>query len=207
MLDGYVSEKEQIESIRKWWRANGKFLIIAIILGLGIGFAFRYWHTLKIRRETQASAIYQSVLDADTQNKITTAQGGAEILIKEFSSSPYAALGALLFAKEAVAQNNLPAALVKLQWVIDHADQKRLQQIARLNSARILLSQGKAADALAQLKTVNDKSFMPAIDWVKGDIYKQEGNAAKATEHYTKAKTALMGFDAAEALLTQQLAN
>ncbi|OGT45604.1 MAG: hypothetical protein A3E82_08895, partial [Gammaproteobacteria bacterium RIFCSPHIGHO2_12_FULL_38_11] len=179
MLDGYVSEKEQIESIRKWWRENGKFLIIAIVIGLGIGFGWRYWHAVQVRHELKASMIYQSILQADADNKVSTVQGGATLLMRDYSASPYAALSALLFAKVAVAQNDLPAALSNLQWVIDHSNQKRLQQIARLNSARILLSQGKAADALMQLKTVSDKSFMPAIDWVKGDIDKQEGNAAK----------------------------
>ncbi|MCX7126172.1 MAG: tetratricopeptide repeat protein, partial [Gammaproteobacteria bacterium] len=200
------SEKEQIESVRKWWRENGKFLVIAIALGLAIGFGWRHWQAFQKNRTENASMIYQSVLVADSKNNTTTAQGGAVILMKEFSSTPYATLGALVFAKEAVAQNDLPAALSKLQWVIDHGDQKKLQQIARINSARILLSQGKTVDALTQLKVVNDKNFDPAIDWVKGDVYKQEGNTAKAKEYYTKAKTALTDFPPAANLLNLQLA-
>ena len=207
MLDGYVSEKEQIESIRKWWSANGKFLIVAIIAGLAIGFGWRYFHGYQIRRAEQASVIYQSVLQADVQNKIPTAQGGTEILIKDFSHSPYASLSALIYAKEAVSQNDLSAALTKLQWVIDHGNVKSLKQIARINAARILLSQGKTAAASAQLKGVDDKQFQPVIDWVQGDIDSKEGNIEKAKVDYNAAKKGLAEFPPAEGLLTQQLAN
>lgn len=207
MLDGYISEKEQIESIRKWWRENGTFLLIAICVGLSIGFGWHYFHRYEARRLEQASMIYQSVLQADAQNKISTAQGGAVILMKDFSGSPYASLGALLFAKESVVQNNFSIALEKLQWVIDHGNVNSLRQIARIYAARILLSQGKTADALTQLSVMNDQQFLPVVNWVKGDIYTKTGDVKKAKIYYQNAKTALVDFPPAQALLTQQLAN
>ncbi len=206
MLDGYVSEKEQLESIQKWWRENGKFLMIAIIIGLAIGFGWRYWRTLSMHRAENASVVYQSVLQADSQNKITTAQGGATILMNDFSSSPYASLSALLFAKEAVAQNALPTALTKLQWVIKNSDQKSLKQIARIDAARILLSQKNTTAAMNELKIVDDKSFLPLVNWVKGDIETQLGNAVAAKQDYLAAKKALAEFPPANDLLKQQLA-
>lgn len=206
MLDGYVSEKEQLAVMRKWWRENGKFLMIAIAIGLAIGFGWRYWRTFSMRRAENASVVYQSVLQADSQNKIATVQGGVTILMNDFSSSPYASLAALLSAKKAVAQNALSAALTKLQWVIKNSDQKSLKQIARINAARILLSQKNTAAAINELKIVNDKSFLPLIHWVKGDIEAQLGNAVAAKHEYTEAKTALAEFPPANDLLKQQLA-
>lgn len=205
MLDGYVSEKEQIESIKKWWNENGKFIAIAIVIGLGIGFGWRYWHKLEIRRAENASVIYQSVLQADTQNNTVTAQGGAKILMDNFSSSPYASLAALLLAKENVVQNKLVDALTQLQWVVHHSNQKRLQQIACLNAARILLAQNNPTAANHELKIVNDKNFEPLIHWVQGDIAAQEGDAKTAQNDYQNAKNALAGFPPATNLLNQLL--
>ena len=206
MLDGYVSEKEQIESIRKWWTENGKFIAIAIIIGLAIGFGWRYFHTFEKRRAENAAMVYQSVTQADAQGDITTAQGGAKVLMDQFLGSPYASLAALLSAKESVAQNQLPAALTQLQWVIKNSNQKRLQQVARIYAARILLAQHNSVAAMNELKIVNDKSFEPLINWVKGDIDAQNGDATKARAHYADAKSALAEFPPAVDFLDKQIA-
>lgn len=206
MLDGYVSEKEQIESIKKWWQENGKFLLIAIVIGLAIGWGWRYWHTFQKTRAENAAMIYQSILQADSQNKIETVQGGVKILMEDFSSSPYASLAALLYAKEAVAKNQLPDALQKLQWVIKESNEKRLKQLARIYAARVLLAQNNSAAAMNELKIVDDANFDPLINWVKGDIYVKEGNAKKAQEYYTEAKNALAGFSPAVDFMDKQIA-
>ncbi len=206
MLDGYVSEKEQLESIGKWWNENGKFLLMAIAIGLAIGFGWRYWHTLQMRRAENASVVYQSVLEADSQNNTATVIGGAKLLMNRFSNTPYASLAALLLAKESVAQNNLSLALKNLHWVISNSDQKRLQQIARLSSARILLAEHNPKAAADELSVVDDKHFAPLIAWLKGDIDTQEGNAIGAEAHYTEAKSALAGFHPAMDVLDKKIA-
>ncbi|HLB56959.1 MAG TPA: tetratricopeptide repeat protein [Coxiellaceae bacterium] len=206
MLDGYVSEKEQIESMRKWWNENGKFILIAVIIGLAIGFGWRYFHKFEKQRAENAAMVYQSVMQADSQGNMTTAQGGIKILMKDFSGTPYASLAALLSAKEFVTGNNLSGALTSLQWVIKNSNQKRLQQISRIEAARILLAQNKTDDAMNEIKIVNDKNFLPLINWVKGDIYTKENNAEKARAHYSEAKSALAGFPPAMDFLNKQIA-
>ncbi|PIZ03411.1 MAG: hypothetical protein COY58_09635 [Gammaproteobacteria bacterium CG_4_10_14_0_8_um_filter_38_16] len=206
MLDGYVSEKEQWEEIKKWWHSNGKFIAIAVLIGLAVGFGWRYWHKIEINRADNAAMIYQSILQADAQNKMATVQGGAKILMDQFAGSPYASLSAFLWAKEAVAKNDLPMALAKLQWVIQHSDQNRLKQMARIAVARILLSQNNSKAAMSTLAVVNDKQFEPLIAWVRGDIFAQEGQAKKAAAQYQIAKNGLTGFQPAQSYLNQLLA-
>ncbi|OGT33185.1 MAG: hypothetical protein A3C44_06335 [Gammaproteobacteria bacterium RIFCSPHIGHO2_02_FULL_39_13] len=206
MLDGYVSEKEQLEDIKKWWNENGKFILIAIVIGLGIGFGWRYWHRLEITRAENAAMVYQSVMQADEQKNTATVLGGAKILMEKFSGTPYASLAALLWAKEAVTQHDLKTASEKLSWVITQSDQARLKQIARISQARILLSENNTQAAMQVLSTVNDKEFAPLIAWVKGDIYTQEGDAKNATHQYQIAKSGLTEFPPAANLLNQLLA-
>lgn len=206
MLDGYTSEKEQLEAIRKWWNENGKFLVIAVLIGLAIGMCWRYWHKLALQRTENASMLYQEVLQADSTKNVKVAQADVDFLMKKFSSTPYASLGALIYAKEAVAQQQLPAALTKLQWVIDNSKLPRLKEMARISAARILLSQGKTADASAQIKKVDDKSFMPLVNWVQGDIDTQLGDVKKAQTEYQNAKSELSDFPPAEKVLNQLMA-
>ena|SRR3989338_3707198 len=203
MLEGYVSEKEQLEAIGKWWKEHGKPLLVAVVIGLALGITWRFWHKLGIQRAQNASMLYQQVLQADSQNNFKKAEGGIDLLMQHYSSTPYATTGALLYAKEALLQNQLSVALEKLQWVIDHSALPRFKEMARINAARILLSQGKSADALTQLKTTDDKSFLPLVAWVKGDIFTAQGDTKKAQENYSKAKEGLADFPPAQAMLTQ----
>ncbi|MDP1574023.1 MAG: tetratricopeptide repeat protein [Coxiellaceae bacterium] len=207
MLDGYVSEKEQIESIRKWWNEHGKLLLLAVGIGLLIGFSWRQWQKLQLQRAENAAVVYQQVLQANSDKQIKTLQGGVAILKQHFSGTPYASLGALLAAKEAVNQKQLPEALTELQWVIDHGAVSRLKEIARINAARVLLAQSKPKEAEAVIKKMDDKSFAPLVSWVKGDIAMQEGNQQSAQKYYQEAKNGLADFPPAATVLAQLSAN
>lgn len=202
MLDGYVSEKEQLESIKKWWQTNGKWIAISIIIGLLLGFGWRYWHQIQLRRDDNASMLYQSIVEADAKNNYKTAQGGTAILQKNFSRTPYASLSTLLSAKEFILEKNDDQALQQYQWVMTHSDLPRLQQIARISAARLLLAQNHPNAALKIITIVNDKHFEPLIAWVKGDIDMQKGDRQKAYAHYQIAKNALAQFQPASNYLT-----
>jgi len=206
MLDGYVSEKEQLEVIKKWWHEYGKWIAMAVVVGALLGVGWRYFHGITIRRLENASQIYQSVLDADQQSQFNTSQNGATILMKNFAHTPYAGLSALLWAKEAVAKNQLDVALSKLTWVIDHASSFRQKQIARILAARILLSQNKTPEAASVLTIVNDKDFLPLIHWVRGDIASKMGQSTLAKTDYQRAKNALSDMPFAQEILSKQLA-
>lgn len=205
-MDGYVSEKEQIESIKKWWKEQGKFVAVAVVIGLAIGFGWRYWHTLQARRAENAAMIYQSVLQADRAKQSVTVQGGAKILMKQFPSSPYASLAAMLWAKEAVLVKKYDVASSKLQWVVNHTKEKRFKEMALISMARILLEQGKRAQALTYLNAVKGRAFKPLIYWIKGDLYRQQGNNVLAKQFYQSAKHALVSVPPATALMNMNLA-
>lgn len=207
MLDGYVSEKEQLESIKTWWDDNGRFVLIAIFIGLAIGFGWRYWNKVQTQYAENAAMIFQTILDADKKNDFPTAQGRATTLEQHFDRAPYASLAAMIWAKEAVGKNDLATATTQLQWALEHAKQERVKQIAALSLARIYLSQKKTQAALALLANTDDKQFEPLVDWIKGDIFSQQGDITHAKTYYAKAKTAFTEFPPAEKLLTQQLAN
>ena len=206
MLDGYVSEKEQIESIRKFWNEHGKYILIAIVIGLAIGFGWRYFHTFEKRRAENAAMVYQSIVEASSQGNMVTAEGGTKMLMEHFSDSPYTTLAVLLSAKDAVAKNDLSSALASFEWVVKHSHQKRFQEMARINSARILLSENNTTAAMNELKKINDQSFDSLVNWVKGDIEVQEHHASKARAYYTKAKNELAEYPPAVDFLDKKIA-
>src|SRR5206468_1384520 len=103
-------------------------------------------------------------------------------------------------------QANYADALTQLQWVITQGTQPRLQQIARISAARIMLSQNNPKAAMETISIVNDEQFAPLIAWIKGDIYTQQDDVKNAHANYEIAKKAFGQFPPAAKLLNQLLA-
>jgi len=181
-------DKEQIEMISKWWKDYGKGITIAIVVGLLIGFGWRYWSQHKQHHKNAASVQYQALFNAVTMKDKKSATMLMGTLKKDFKDTPYSSMGALMLAKEDITQQKTQAARAQFRWVIAHGQEKSLRQIARIRLARVLLSDKQYAAAQKVLLKVDDKIFQPLIDSVKGNIYLAEGHSAQAKEAYQAAK-------------------
>jgi predicted negative regulator of RcsB-dependent stress response len=187
VVEGYVSEKEQIQLIKDWWKKNGSTILITIVLVFGLGFGWRYWHYYKNKQAEQASVLYEQMLSASIAKKTDDFKLFAQHLIKDYASTPYATLASLLSARANIEQNNLSDAQQDLTWVIQHGKNKSFKQIARIRAARLLLDNNKLQQALQLLKHINDKAFMPAILETRGDVFVAQGDKAQALEEYQTA--------------------
>lgn len=188
-----LTDKERVELVKKWWREYGMVVTVAIVIGLAIGFGWRYWHRYKIVKAEEASMIYTQMQNAAIQKKFNIAQALAARLMNQYRATPYASMGALLWARDAVLQNNLKLALEKLQWTIKNGRIGSLRQIAHVRAARVLLTEKHYQAALNILKTVDDPTYQPLIASVKGDIYRAQGKSKLAKQSYQAAKN---GFEA-----------
>jgi predicted negative regulator of RcsB-dependent stress response len=186
-VEGYVSEKEQIQLIKDWWKKNGTTILAAIVLVFGLSFGWRYWHYYKNKQAEQASVLYEQMLSVNTAKKPADFKLFARHLIKDYAGTPYATLASLLSARENIEQNNLSDARQDLTWVIQHGKNKSFKQIARIRAARLLLADNKPQQALQLLKYINDKAFMPAILETRGNVFAAQGDKAKALEQYKNA--------------------
>ena len=186
-----MSDSEQVEMIKKWWKDYGKAIAIAVAIGLVVGFGWRYWHKYKLEQAQSASLLYQQLSAADYQKQPKVAKTFAERLMKNYSRSPYATFAALWTAKQDVQKNNLAAALANCQWILKNSHVRSLKQIARIRAARILLAQKKPKDAMSILNKVDDKTFKPLIENVKGDIHNAMGNGKAAQKAYQAAKVGM----------------
>ncbi len=184
-----AADKEQIEMLAKWWKDYGKAIVIAIVVGLIVGFGWRYWSNFKTKHTERAAALYQNLYRASVVGDKKTETKLVAVLKKDFFDTPYATMGVFITANTDITNKKLADALTELQWVVKHGKVKSFKQIARLRAARILLAEKQYPQALAILKTVDDKTFAPLINTVKGDIYSAQGDEAKANSAYKKAKS------------------
>ena len=122
-MDGYITDEEQIEHLKKWWAENGKSIIGGIIIGLTAVFGWRGWQDYLITRAEAASDIYQDMIVEIRQEKNAEARKYADELLNDYSATTYAVFASFMLAKLDSDNNNLDSAISHLQWVLDNTDE------------------------------------------------------------------------------------
>ncbi|MGH8562021.1 MAG: tetratricopeptide repeat protein, partial [Nevskiales bacterium] len=96
----------------------------------------------------------------------------------------------LMLGADHVQRNLFDAALPQYQWVAEHADDRKLRQVANLRRARLLWSMGRSEEALAALQTRRPGNFAPLFAELRGDILAAQGRRDEARQAYTEAMAA-----------------
>lgn len=201
MADGYNSEDEQVEALKKWWNENGKSTVITIVVVLAAVFGWRGWQEQQSAEVEAGSLMYQSLLMAVsanggelTETQKATAQHLADSLKTEFPNSSYATYAALFNAQFAVDSDNLELAAEELSWVLSREPGRELYLQVTLRLARVYSAQGKSAEALALLD-IDAGVYAAAFEEIRGDIYKSQGQFNEALMAYQKASELSMQVD------------
>ncbi len=186
MVDVNLSEEEQVEALKKWWKENGKSVAAGIIIGLGGVFGWQYWSEQQKTIAEQASMQFEQLTQSVAANA-PTAIGQAENLIASNQGSAYAVFAALNLAKVKYQQGDINGAKAQLQWVLEHADDPSLQQIARLRQARIILNEGQVEEADALIAQAPLDNYRGEIAELRGDIALKRGDKTAAKTAYNEA--------------------
>ena len=199
-MEGYTSESEQVEAIKKWWQDNGKSIVLGLAVGLAALGGYRYWNGMQDAQAENASINYEQFLNLALQGGGKEAFETGEAILKAYPASSYARLTALLMAKLAVDDGKLEPAKQHLQWVIDHAGSGEVVAIARARMAQIDLAEGQPDAALAVFSQI-DPQFSGPFAEIKGDILARLGKLDEAAKAYTSAQTMIADSGADPRLL------
>lgn len=186
-MDGYVSEQEQVEQIKKWWAENGRTVMISAILGFGVFFGGRAWLDHKAGLAEQASLTYAEVLQAVEQRQPENVEQKVQALLAEGSSGEYAVMGSLLLAQQKMDQGDTAGAKAHLQWVLNNTTQDGLKTLARLRLARLLTAEGALDEALTQLGAGDNGTYAALFAELRGDILLAKHDRQGAHEAYGQA--------------------
>lgn len=193
MAEGYETDDEQVEALKKWWNENGTSTLVTIVLVIVCVFGWQGWQKQKQESINTASEIYQNMLGAANgadgnpgKEQRATANHLATTLKQDFPDSTYAQFAALYKAKLAVEDKKLDEAVQELKWVLESGAISDIILETRLRLARVYYSQDKYTEALEQLK--GDVSvYGAAYEEVKGDVFNAQGEQDKAKLAYLKA--------------------
>ena len=182
-MSDYLSEEEQLERLRAWWRRNGTGLLTGLVLAAAGVAGWRWYDQSATEARQAASDLYESFLASEGEGRLAL----AERLDGELEGTAYQAFAALHRAHEAAEAGGIEVAAAYLQGVIDADSPDSLKALARIRLARLHQQGGDGAAALATLAGVRGSGFRGLAQELKGDIHLEEGERSLAHEAYTSA--------------------
>jgi predicted negative regulator of RcsB-dependent stress response len=182
-----LQEQEQVDALKNWWSANGKWIIGAVVIAL-LGFSgMQFWKNHQAKQAGDAAKLFAEVMKQTTSNDPKRVNDAAAALVDKYSSSAYAPRAQLLAVQANLQAKDITRAKTQLQWIIEHAAEAALQDSARLKMASILLDEKKFDDALALLSAAHPEAFTGLYADLKGDVLAAQGKTAEAKTAYKEA--------------------
>ncbi len=190
-MEAYVTEDQQVEAIKKWWKENGSSIIVGVVLGLAMVFGIRTWNDWRAHKAEAASEIYQQLAVELQKGQAMPVQQLGGRLMEEYPTSVYAMLGALAEAAVMVNQGDPVSARGRLEWVITQTSEPHIKGLAELRLGRLLLEQGDTARTVSLCASAAAAGFQAAADELKGDVLRAQGDNKGALGAYSASLAAL----------------
>jgi predicted negative regulator of RcsB-dependent stress response len=183
----YMTEEEQLDQIKKWWRRYGNMITmtLSVILLCIAGYRYWNWHQDKIKQ--QASVTYENMMVALSNKNIKSVRAYAGDLIKNYDKTVYSDVAHMTMAKVYVDKSKLSEAIQELEVVASNSKMTPLKQIAKIRIARLMAGEKSYTNALNELSVVDDPTYLPVINELKGDIYSAKGQFQEAINAYREA--------------------
>jgi len=193
IIEGYETEEQQVDAIKKWWNDNGTMLIVGAVIGLAGLWGWRYYGESVTASQEKASIEFAHV--SEKFNAQGEAHDSSELkqFVAENEGNNYATLGALLLAKEAVDAGDLELAKTQLTELLASNEYAALTPIIALRLARVSAELGEYDEALSTLNSIENEAFLVKVNQTKGDIYLKQGDSNAARAAYQAAVDASEG--------------
>ncbi len=199
----YETEEQQLEAIKNWWKQNANMIIGGVAIGISAIFGWQYYQDQTIVSQSNASVIYQQVMNSSQNiDSLSEQQGRVNQLQADYANTPYASLAALLLAKQHMAAAEFEKAQQQLEWVVGNATQDEIQYLAQIRLAKLFFSVQQADKALDILNKDFPPAFQSMAFELKGDVLLTQGNKPAAQQAYQQA---LMVSDSPSGLLMSKI--
>jgi predicted negative regulator of RcsB-dependent stress response len=182
-----LQEQDQIDELKAWWKENRRVVILTVTVFVVAIAGVQAWRYHQQSQAQQAAELYGALQQLVPENNAKKIREAAAALIDKFSSTAYAPRAALIAAKVNYQAGDAQSAKAQLQWVIDHAAEDELQDIARLRLAGMLLDEKNYTQTLQLLEAKHSPAYDAFYLDLKGDVLLAQGKPAEARGAYQAA--------------------
>jgi predicted negative regulator of RcsB-dependent stress response len=187
-----LEEQDQLDDLKAWW-ARWRNPISAAIIVASIGvIGFQGWRWWTGKQAEEAAALFGAVTQAARANDLAKAKDAVAQLTDKFAGTGYAPRAAFFLARMDFDAGDIAGARAQLQWVIEHAGEPELQEVARYRLAALQLNEKQFGEALKTLDAKHGESFDGLYADLRGDALAASGRTGEARTAY---QSALAKFD------------
>ncbi|KPK29734.1 MAG: hypothetical protein AMJ66_10020 [Betaproteobacteria bacterium SG8_40] len=182
-----LEEQEQIDSLKQFWRDYGRLVIaaaVAFIVGVGGTQGWKHYKRTQAAEASQQFVKLEQAVGKGDANEIRNVAGE---IIADYSSTPYAAMAAMIVAGIERRAGDLDAAADRLRWAVENGKSEEVRTLARLRLAAVLLDQEQYDAALKQLDGTPGDAFAGLYSDLRGDVLVAQGKPAEARAQYQQA--------------------
>jgi predicted negative regulator of RcsB-dependent stress response len=180
-----LEEQEQLDSLKTWWKMYGNLVTGIVVAASVAAIGWQGWNWHQRGQSAQAAAIYGVLEQAAAARDAQKVKAAAGELAEKFGGTAYAAMGALVAARQSFDAGDLKTAKAQLTWAVDNGKDE-VRDLARLRLAAVLLDEKAYDEALKQVDAAHAAALDARFLELKGDVL-----AAQAKKQ--EAKTAYKG--------------
>ena len=159
-------------------------MLLIVVVAMG---GWRGWQYYQNQQSSEAATLYAGFLQQLESNDAKRVNDAAAAVMDKYAASGYAARAALLAAQVNEQGKETARARTQLHWVIDHAAEAGLKDVARLRLAAVLLDEKNYADAMKLLEAKHPASFDGLYADLRGDVLSAQGKTDEARSAYKLA--------------------
>jgi predicted negative regulator of RcsB-dependent stress response len=184
-----LEEQDQLDDLKAWWGRWGNTVATVLVVAALAAAAVQGWRWWNVRKAEEAAVLFNAVTMAARANDVAKARDAVAQLTDKFAGSGYSPRAAFIVAKMQFDAGESAAARAHLQWVVDHADESELKEIARYRLAELMLNDKQYDDALKMLDAKHGEPFSGLYADLRGDAHAAAGRTAEARAAYQEALT------------------
>ena len=182
-----LQEQEQIEELKGWWKENGNQVLGALLMVTLVVGGWRGWQYYQHEQSSRSAMLYTEFVKQLESSDAGRINDAATAMIEKFPSTAYASRAALTAALVNEQNKDVARATTQLQWVIDHAEEAELRDVARLRLGALLLDGGKYSEVMSLLSGEHSSAFDALYADLRGDVFNAQGKAEEARSAYKLA--------------------
>lgn len=182
-----LQEQEQVETLKAWWKDNGKWLLLVLAIALGGYGGMQGWQAYKTNQALAASSLFFDLTKQVESGDPKRINDAATAVVSNYGGSAYAPRAYLLASQINLQLGDSARAKTQLQWVVKNASEDGLKNVARLNLVAMLLDEKNFAEAQELLDAPHPDSYDNLYADLKGDMLSAQGKKEEARAAYQKA--------------------
>jgi predicted negative regulator of RcsB-dependent stress response len=184
-----LEEQDQLDELKAWWTRWGNTVATVLLIASLAAAGVQGWRWWAAKKAEDAAVLFNAVTMAARANDVAKARDATAQLIDKFSGSGYTPRAAFIVAKMQFDAGDTASSRAQLQWVVDHADEQELKEIARYRLAELMLNDKQYDEALKMLDAKYSAPFAGLYADLRGDALAAAGRKADARAAYQEALT------------------